>query len=455
MFGTGLKRLSWGGVFCILLIAGWFIVKIIIPSLAATPPTTPAFRAQVTPWAGNQEIAFTPDGKQILDLYDNYLNQSNGIRRWDVQSGKELSPIKSREHFRLLSKSGLFYVTYDAIKTKSKNVRIYRISDQKQIGILPDGADQGNPVQLLGTKPLIATFDIRESPTRVNRSTERRFSIWDVPAKKFISTTPAATTFYDFDNSTTSNVAFSEDGTKVLSLWPVFTGTFRGKTTQSVENLDPWPNSMNQTPKEAWLLNELNGNITKLPFPQKNHGFQFIWEKPALSKDGKLYASVNSTNFGGFEFNGEDGTIWCYDLPHQSLLWKYYSNNQGPDKLMFSPDGTMLADGGYAYDYRGTAGYLSVIDTHTGKLIHSFTEQTLWGQISDRTRNFITGKIYDIAFFKKRFGASMDKYYATQPPGNSGLPTSLAWSPDSKTLAASYADGSLKLWRVKNESSNS
>jgi hypothetical protein len=34
-------------------------------------------------------------------------------------------------------------------------------------------------------------------------------------------------------------------------------------------------------------------------------------------------------------------------------------------------------------------------------------------------------------------------------PGNSGPIKALSWSLDSKTLAASYEDGSVKIWRVK------
>ena len=443
------KVIGWLCLICVVLIGGWFTVKILMPSLAATPATVPVWKVQVTPLEGNQQIAFTPNGKQVLDLNFNYRNKTNGLKRWDVATGKELLSVKSQENFSLLSNNGLYYTTIDKAEKGNSQLRVYRISDQKQIAVVPNITNRGNIVQLLGKKPLIVTFDIQNSDSKKKESIERSYSFWDVSTHSFIHPKPHQTKIFENYSIRPVDVAFSNDGAKALSLWPVFTQTYKGKTSQFVEGLEPWPESMNQKPKEAWLLNEIDGKIIKLPFSKSSSGFQFTWSKPTLSSDETLYASVSSSDSGGFEWNGEDGTIWCYDLPHRSLRWKYYKSRQGPDKLLFSPDGTMLAVGGYSYGYSGTAGYVSILDARTGKLIHGFTEQTLWGQISDRTRYFITGELYDIGFLKKRFGKGMEDYYRRKPPGNSGLPLSLAWSPDNKMLAAAYADGSLKLWRVK------
>jgi WD40 repeat protein len=448
MFNTVPKRIGWFCLLCVVIIGGWFTVKILMPSLAATPATVPVWKIQVTPWGASQQVAFTPDGKQVFDLYDNYLYKAHGLKHWDVASGKELPPIKSQQDFVLLSKNGMYYTTADNKEKRISNLRVYRISDQKQIAAIPDLSKRGNIVEILGKKPLIVTFDIQKTDAKKKGSIQRSYSFWDVENKHFLHPQPQQTTIYGNYSIRPIDVAFSDDGSKVLSLWPVFTQTDKDKPSQFVEGLEPWPDSMNQKPKEAWLLNELNGKVIKLPFSKTTSGFQFTWDKPALSPDETVYASVSTTSFGAFGWNGEDGTIWCYDLPHRTLRWKYFKSMQGPDNLVFSPDGAMLAVGGYDYGYSGTAGYLSVIDTKTGNLIHDFTEQTLPQQISDRTRKFITDKAYNISFLKKRFGKSTERYYRDPPPGNSGLPVSLSWSPDSKMLAAAYADGSLKLWRV-------
>jgi len=448
MFNTAPKRIGWFCVFCIVIIGGWFTATILMPSLAATPANVPVWKIQVTPWAGDQHIAFTPDGKQVLDSFSDRRNKTHGIRRWDVASGKELAPITSEGKIPLLSKNGMFYAIFGKQENQSPKIRIYRVLDQKQIGEILASSIDGTVVEIIGTKPLIVIQHLQNTAVINSPSIQRSYSFWDVTNKKFLQSKSHQTTLYD-TYSFPEDVAFSNDGTKAYSLWTVFTQTSKGKTSQYAEGLEPWPdNSLVGKPKEAWLLNEVNGKIVKLPFSKQTPGIQFIWKKPALSKDEALLAATSTNDPGGWSDNGEDGSVRCYDLPHQKLRWVYYKKHNMPDKFLFSPDGMMLANGGYDNEYNNNGGYLNILNTKTGKLIHSFTEQTLWQQISDRTRKFITDKAYGTSFLKKQFGKSMEKYYRKPPPGNSGLPISLAWSPDSKMLAAAYADGSMKLWRV-------
>ena len=438
-----LKLIGWICIICIVIIGGWFTIKILMPSLAATPATVVVWKTQVIPRNGNQQVAFTPDGKQILDLYDNYSDKTNGIRRWDVASGKELPAIESQQNFISLSKNGLYYMTAD---TKEKKY-LYRISDQKQIAALPDLTKRGGIIQLLGEKPLVVTYKIQKGKKK--DSTQRSYSFWDVPGHKFLRPKPRQTTLYNDDFWSSTNITFSDDGTKAYSLWPVFAQTIKGKSIQYVDGLERWPNWENPKSKEAWLLNEVNGKIVKLPFTKQTSGVQFIWMKSALSKDAIHFAATSTSVKNGYSSNGEDGSVWCYDLSNRKLQWTFFQKEHFPDILRFSADNTMLANGGYFGDYKNNGGYLNVIDTKTGKLIQSYTEQTLWQQISDRTEKAIVDRMYHIAFLKNRFKKTFERYYRNTPPGNSGLPTSLAWSPDSKMLAAAYADGSLKLWRVK------
>ena len=433
------KLIGWLCIVCVLLIGGWFTIKILIPSLAATPATVVVWKAQVIPRDGNQQIAFTPDGKQVLDLYDNYSDKTNGIRRWDVASGKELPAIESQQNFVLLSKNGQYYMAGEKY--------LYRISGQKQITALPDLTKRGGIIQLLGEKPLVVIYKIQK--WKKKDSTQRSYSFWDVPDHKFLRPKSRQTTLYNDDFWSSTNITFSDDGTKAFSLWPVFTQTIKGKTSRFVEGLEPFSYSDNPMPKEAWLLNEVNGNVIKLPFTKQSSRVQFMWMKPTLSNDAIHLAATSTSVKNGWSYNGEDGSVWCYDLSNRKLQWTFFQKEHFPDILRFSADNTMLANGGYFGDYKNNGGYLNVIDTKTGKLIQSYTEQTLWQQISDRTEKAIVDRMYHIAFLKNRFKKNFESYYRNTPPGNSGLPTSLAWSPDSKMLAAAYADGSLKLWQVR------
>jgi WD40 repeat protein len=232
-------------------------------------------------------------------------------------------------------------------------------------------------------------------------------------------------------------------------------------------------------PKEVHLLNELNGKTITLLLPKEytdvrsfKQGqylteadekyflwFNFGWTYPASSPDQNLFASVAHDKLF------ENGEIWCYDLPHRSLKWRYYRKEFTPNILTFSPDSKMLAAGGDSsgYYFKGIprldqlngTGLLTVIDAKTGKLLRAFTQQTLWQQIHDRTLIAIAQLQGRPKPSEKKDGRhdNLHTYdYDFAPPSDKSEHVELiTWSPDSSLLAAAYEDGSVKIWRVKEQ----
>jgi WD40 repeat protein len=249
---------------------------------------------------------------------------------------------------------------------------------------------------------------------------------------------------YDSDGINPTNLAFSNDGTKALSLWPTYSASGIGRKINYTKHLAPFPGDAVQIkPKEAQLLNEINGKTIKLPFLHTDlYDWNFFeWDKVALSQDQKFFAAASSNS---------NGTIWCYDISNRQLKWKYSQEFTFPHMLMFSPDGTMIVVAGDNINYRPNGlGFLNVIDAKTGKLIHSYTEQTLNQQIRDRTGIYLLTKLSHVPFIQKRFQQKLFFAVNSPAPENSGRIHDIAWSPDSKSLAASYEDGSVKIWRVK------
>ena len=481
-----LKYFGWFCLFCILLIGKIFITEILLPARNQPRPTKPSLEFHLLPQKVFDEaliptreqphptkptlishlflpvistLAFTPDGKQLLGLH--YPKGNDEIKRWDVSNGKELSPIQDRK-IRLLTNDGRFYVTYDFVKSqninqRNTNQRLRRTSNQSMLALLPNNTKDRHLIKIIGGKHPLAVYYGSERTVEIfpisyqSLGVKRRYYLWDIQTKQFISNTPHITTLYDFKDYD-PDVAYSDDGTKVLSLWPTYTRTNGDKTITVTKNFIHWFDpDYRQKPKNALLLNELNGNTIALPFPEKTPDFSFGWNSPVISKDQKYYATVSTSVPDGWIENGKDGKIWCYDLSHRSLKWKYYGDEQFPNRLTFSPDGTMLASSGSDYNYRiNGVGFLNVIDVKTGQLLHSFTEQTLSQQIRDRTRIYLLKKFLNVPFIQKRFQQKFSFAMGSPPaPGNSGRVESISWSPDSKTLAASYQEGSVKVWRVK------
>ena len=456
-----LKLIGWICIFCIVVIGSVFTINIIIPSLSAPRASAPYLSFHLKPRnIGN--IAFAPDGKQFLCAY--YVKRFGEIKRWNISDGQELSSIKSKPTSFIsdLSEDGRFYITSNEPNNK-KGVNLYlnRISDQTTISKLPLNKSIGNFPRIVGNPPLaicryakkIPRKDLESNPLEV----KRRHYVWNVSTKKFLQSNPPTITLFSLHDGTYFEGAYSTDGTKVLSLWPAYTREINGHNTTVVKSFIPWEYPEKENPKEAWLLNEINGSITKLPFPGNqqfaNSGyFNFGWGNSALSPDQRSFAAVglNDSRNGSVTSEKGDGTIWCYDLAHRQLLWKYYSGRVSSDFLHFSPDATMLAIGGADFDYRiNGSGFLRILDSKSGALLHSYTEQTLWQQIRDRTRIAVLKAIDNNSYLKSRFPDIFHAINFPPAPGNSGHVKHIAWSPDSKLLAASYEDGSVKIWRVK------
>jgi WD40 repeat protein len=461
-----IKIIGYCCLFCIVVISWIFISNILWPALAqprATKPLLvfrppveydPARLANVFQYAVSS-LTFTPDGKQLLGRY--YADDQDQIKRWNVSDGKELTPIQN-PRIRFLSDDGRFYVTYDLANHEALHQVLHRISDQSAAAILPDDTKDRQLIKIIGgDHPVAVYFYSKRTPAKGEQkyadlfNLTRSYFFWDVEAKHFSTEAPHVTELYDYRQSNPMDVAFADDGSKVLSLWPTYTRTDDDKTVTVTKNFIPWfMPDYKQKPKEASLLNEINGNITTLPLPEKSLNFDFNWVNATLSANQKYFAAAGTSTTSGWILDGNDGTIWCYDLPNRQLKWKYPPGKDLPDMLRFSPDGTMLAAGGSNDDYRiNGVGFLKVIDVKSGELIHSFTEQILWQQIRDRTRIAFLQLLDNNAHAKKRFPDILHAINFPPAPGNSGRIYSIAWSPDSKTLAAAYEDGSVKLWRVK------
>ena len=113
MFNTAPKRIGWFCLLCVVIIGSWFSVKVLVPSLTAFRATTPYLTIHLKPNNRYAAIAFTPDGKQFLYAY--HIDRNMGIKRWDVNSGKELPSIQCKnknQDISTLSDDGRYYVVY-------------------------------------------------------------------------------------------------------------------------------------------------------------------------------------------------------------------------------------------------------------------------------------------------------------------------------------------------------
>jgi len=456
MFNTASKRIGWFCLFCVVYLCGWITFNIVAPSLKAPQPTEPVFKIRTGRY-GSQHIAFSQDGKQLLCLYTKTTTGGNSIRRWDTLTDKRLTPITSPEALTALSKDGRFYATED--RANRQTLHFYRLSDQKLIGTLPFGATGETLVDIIGHQPLAISikYDTLPGERKSDHIETSQYFIRDIRSGKLLTPySPIAKRQSDVIWG--PGTAYTPNGPKVLSLYPIYIENVKEKNQQINKQLNGFPVKPRVPIVKIKLFNRISGKQEILPFPQDQYHpnptfLNSSYQTPQLSDDGNLYAAVSFTSEGSVSDDGQDGSIWCYDLAQKKLRWHYHHEEYFPLMLAFSPDGTMLAASGFDTTYRYNMGFTYVVDTRTGKLIHIFTEQNWKDQVKDRmilAFHQMRYKIMDtINFYRKNKLRIDDSYFHQFAPNDSGIPSALAWSPDSKTLAVSYVDGSVKIWQVK------
>ncbi|MBV9469028.1 MAG: hypothetical protein JOZ57_07255 [Abitibacteriaceae bacterium] len=168
------------------------------------------------------------------------------------------------------------------------------------------------------------------------------------------------------------------------------------------------------------------------------------WRFLTVSPDEHRAAAALRESGLSFNLNDEDGTVCLFSAKSGQLFWKQ-QRGLAPVTLKFSPDSRILAVG--YEDYNGVddafpfylKGKLLLWDTRSGRLLADLGEQTPGQHWQERQRRL-----------RARLGLAPVPPFApmTLLPGDSGAVTSLAFSPDSKRVAAGYEDGEIKIWRV-------
>jgi WD40 repeat protein len=172
----------------------------------------------------------------------------------------------------------------------------------------------------------------------------------------------------------------------------------------------------------------------------------------AFSADAKTLAS-----------GSKDNTIKLWDaasgqeLRTLSVHHKVAINSYGVLDMVFSPDGSMLASVSETVS-SSTSNFffnVDVWDVTSGKLIHTWGEDYIWGVAfspdgkylawGKGTQNMIDKIGNNVILSDVASGREVRTL-----SGHTARITSVAFSPDSKTLASGSDDGTIRMWDVTN-----
>jgi WD40 repeat protein len=358
-------------------------------------------RLRIDSLGAETSAAFAPDGRTLALWFGGTLSF------WDWKAGQELRRYAGRG------------VTNGVLRYSADGKRL---SVAGQDGIVQIWDSQGKrlktvdppaPISMNG-QPVVVTFT-ENGRILAHRIEDARLNLWDVDSGQPLS---AGGQFF----SPRQALAYLPDGRTLLTATPNATAVFWDTDTyreRRRQNLDPRRDDS--------------------PLGQARVG-----TTATLSPDGRFLA-----------ITAQLGGIRVFDIAAALELYNFERLSSAHAAPAFSADGKWLA---LATSLRGT---VHIWDLESGQLVKTFSDEaadiraltfspdkTLLAQFHDR-KDTARGPISEVRISSIRDGKETRRLITDAPVVSNALGTSMAWSPDGRTLAAASSDRGITLWDTK------
>ena len=401
---------------------GWPDYRIRLWDVATHQPRDTRFDNTGSPYA----LSFSPDGKTLVSG-----GRDNIVRLWDVQTGELKSRLKGHRddvNAVIFSENG----EVCASGSDDGTIRLWTVHTGVMLAILKGDTKFPEGINALAFSP--------NGSTLASATTDQIW-LWDIDTKQVVRILEGHTWYV-------SALAFSPDGETITSagwdwtlrLWEADTGKLRktfGEHTSGVDTVAFSPDGRTLASASWGLIRLWNteGVPLRLWYARTGELLEnFIYHIDSVrtvvfSPDGKLLAS------GGYD--------------SKLRLWEANTGNHiatlrgGGPAVAFSPDGKLIAS---EYGGDGIIGTIGLWDVHTGELRHVLSKyhspltciafspdgKTLVSASRDSEIVF-----WDIPTLQRRFSITTQHTEAV---------SSVSFSPDGETLASGSFDQTLRLW---------
>ncbi len=305
-------------------------------------------------------LAFTPDGRTIAATG----SREPIIRRWDVASGREVSPQAGhRSGILTLAASPADGTVFTG--GSDHTIRQWDPATGRELGVIGSFPHQ---VSKLAIAPDGQTLLVGEGDRDGNSTAGGyRLLLWSIPERReirrFPRVAPLAGSYF------VNHAVFSPDGTKVASDLRVFDtasgkvlATFRDRKFASDQLATFTPIFFSQDgrqvittePEGARIWDVATNKELRWAIRSKFQvdgvamgGLMARTLMPAvLSQDGRFLATSGTYNFNGWAMERFDPAIRIWDLAAGREVATLEGHNGPVGELAFSPDGRLLASYG-------------------------------------------------------------------------------------------------------------
>ena len=394
-------------------------------------PSVPSVGYEAPKFSGAESLIFSPHGTILASIY------RGNVEIWNVANGRKLYSFLGHANISEIPSSIAFSSDGNLLAIGNESY----VNDDRKFNLHNLETKVGR--SLTGHSSIVDSVTFSpDSKLLASGSYDNTIKLWNVETKQEIATLVG-------HSSSVNSVAFSPDGKLLASgssddtvkLWDV-------ETEHEIASLEGHSSSVNSVAfsPDGKLLASNGSSEIKL--------WNVETKQEIAALENNYYNNISFSPDSTMLASGRGNTIRLWDVETKQVIATLKGHSDTVCSIAFSPDGTLLASVGGGRKDKSIKWW----NVETKQVIANFTSSNLnpYCRIafSPDGKFFANSSDRTIRLWNTKTKQRIDLIDGSNEDSHNGVITSIAFSPDDKTLASGSQDATIILWDVETKTEN-